>query len=143
MLMRELAIVKIGLRTQFVFPDVRPPHSDVEPRHWLSYPITTHQTGAWDRSARLPNSLRFKVRTDPKEPTKLCGIIFHVPCQPPPMFKQREAGAIARTWQTVHGLLDELTKSAQMRHYPSISNAERRAALKPQLDTVALTRTSE
>ena len=46
-LMKQLAIVKIGLRTQFKFPDERPPHSQPLERHWLSYPITNHTTNAW------------------------------------------------------------------------------------------------
>ncbi|MDR2111622.1 MAG: hypothetical protein LBQ62_00720, partial [Candidatus Accumulibacter sp.] len=82
--MVELARLKIGLRTQFIFPDERPPHHDVLPRHWLSYPITKHSTQAFPRDARLPNSLRFKVR--PAENGHLVGVIFHVPCLPPPVF---------------------------------------------------------
>jgi CRISPR-associated protein Cmr1 len=69
--MRNLAIIKIGLRTQLVFPGTKPPHTTVQPRHWLSYPITTHTARAWARGARLPNSLRFKVRRDADNPTKL------------------------------------------------------------------------
>lgn len=141
-LMRELAIVKIGLRTQFVFPNAPPTHRSVEPRHWLSYPITTHTTRAWDRGARLPNSLRFKVRLDLNDPKNLVGIIFHVPCRPPSEFKP-DAGAIARTWQAVHALLDELTRPAQSRAYASISNTDRRQKLKPVLNDVKLERIPE
>ena len=138
-LMRELAIIKIGLRTQFVFPDTKPPHQNVEPRHWLSYPITTHTTRAWERGARLPNSLRFKVRPDPNDPKQFVGVIFHVPCRPPPEFTP-DFKAIGPTWQAVHALLDDLTRSAQSRTYSSISNTDRRAKLKPYLDAVTLTR---
>ncbi len=141
-LMRELAIIKIGLRTQFVFPNARPPHQNVEPRHWLSYPITKHPTYAWDRGARLPNSLRFKVRPDAKDARKLVGVVVHVPCQPPAAFRSNSA-AIAQTWQTVHALLDELTRQPPSRTYPSISDAGRRAQLKPQLDNVFLRRIPE
>ncbi len=44
-LMRKLAIVKIGLRTQFKFPNVSLPHAQPLDRHWLSYPITSHNQG--------------------------------------------------------------------------------------------------
>ena len=102
-LMKTLAILKIGLRTQFVFPNVRPPHTNVEPRHWLSYPITTHTTRAWDRSARLPNQLRFKVRK--AENGKLVGIIFHMPHLPPAAFNPNRP-AIENVWRKVHQFLD-------------------------------------
>ena len=100
--MRRLAEIKIGLRTQFVFPDVRPPHPQPLARHWLSYPITNHTTSAWDRNARLPNSLRFKVRADLDG--QLRGVIFHVPCLPPPQFKP-DLKAIVAVWQQVHTFL--------------------------------------
>ena len=102
--MRKLAEIKIGLRTQFVFPDIRPPHPQPLDRHWLSYPITKHSTTAWDRNARLPNSLRFKVRAEADG--TLRGVIFHVPCLPPPQFKP-DRRAIADVWQHVHAFLDQ------------------------------------
>ncbi len=141
-LMRELAIVKIGLRTQFVFPAAQPPHPNVEPRHWLSYPITTHTTRAWKREARLPNSLRFKVRPDAAEQRKLRGTIFHAPCSPPQEFAPN-LPAIDRVWAQVHALMDELTKPAGSRTYAMIADNQRRARLKPQLDTLSLMRISE
>ena len=141
-LMRELAVIKIGLRTQFVFPNARPPHRNIEPRHWLSYPITKHSTDAWGHGARLPNSLRFKVRRDRGDPAKLVGVIAHVPCQPPASFAGNRS-ALARTWQTVHALLDELTQQPPRRTYASISDASRRAQLEPQLDNVSLNRIPE
>lgn len=101
--MRRLAEIKIGLRTQFIFPDVKPPHPQPLARHWLAYPITKHATLAWDRNARLPNSLRFKVRADADG--KLRGVIFHVPCLPPPQFKPNLA-AIQTVWRQVHAHLD-------------------------------------
>ena len=103
-LMRDLAIIKIGLRTQFVFPNGRPPHKGIEPRHWLAYPITTHTTQAWSRNARLPNSLRFKIRRT--DEGKLVGVIFHVPCKPPTTFNP-EPSAIEDVWRKVHTFLDE------------------------------------
>jgi CRISPR-associated protein Cmr1 len=140
-LMRDLAIVKIGLRTQFVFPNVRPPHATVEPRHWLSYPITTHTTQAWNRGARLPNSLRFKVRPNRSDPQKLRGVIFHVPHLPPSEFSPNRT-AIERTWRAVHALLDEMSQPSG-RSYAMIADGARRNALKPELDTVSLQRIPE
>lgn len=103
-LMRRLAEIKIGLRTQFVFPHAKPPHQQVQPRHWLSYPITTHRTKAWPGGARLPNSLRFKVRADGD---RLRGVIFHVPCKPPAQFgPDQHLRQIEYVWQQVHGYLD-------------------------------------
>jgi CRISPR-associated protein Cmr1 len=138
-LMRNLAIIKIGLRTQFVFPSVTPPHPGIEPRHWLSYPITTHTTKAWDRGARLPNQLRFKVRQT--ETGKLIGIIFHMPHLPPSVF-QPNKGAIEKVWENVHALLNELSKSSG-RTYGMIADQTRRGKLKPELDKVLLKRIPE
>ena len=81
-LMRELAVVKIGLRTQFNFTSGKNAHRPEE-RHWLSYPITNHSVQAWGNNARLPNSLRFKARKTPEG--KSVGVIFHMPCLPPPI----------------------------------------------------------
>lgn len=140
-LMKTLAFIKIGLRTQFVFPDVKPPHPRPLPRHWLSYPITRHTTKAFDRNARLPNQLRFKVR--PMDDGKLVGVIFHVPYLPPRDFHPNPP-VIVQTWQSVHALLDELAKPADARGYSSITDAARRSQLRPQLEAIeALNRAPE
>jgi len=140
-LMRTLATIKIGLRTQFVFPSVKPPHPSPLPRHWLSYPITRHTTTAFDRNARLPNSLRFKVR---RQGDKLVGVIFHMPCLPPAAFNPNpHRSVIEATWKTVHDLLDELTRPVTARGYGMIADETRRTALKPGLDTVTLKRIPE
>jgi CRISPR-associated protein Cmr1 len=103
-LMRHLAEIKIGLRTQFKFPNnVKPPHHNPLDRHWLSYPITRHGVRGWG-NARLPNSLRFKVRRDDKG--NLYGVIVHVPCAPPPDFRPNLA-AIQQVWLQVHRFLDD------------------------------------
>ena len=53
--MRRLAEIKIKLRTQFRFADRNP---NPQQRHWLSYPVTHHAVGQWDKDhLRLPNSL--------------------------------------------------------------------------------------
>ena len=103
--MRRLAEVKIGLRTQFKFNSGK--NAAVpEERHWLSYPVTNHNVSAWKGKGgdfRLPNSLRFKVRAEPDG--KLYGVIFHVPCLPPAEFRPERA-AIVGVWQKVHQHLD-------------------------------------
>ena len=139
-LMRDLAIVKIGLRTMFVLPNQAPPHQAPLDRHWLSYPITRHGTRRWARNLRLPNSLRFKIRPDAKETGALRGVIFHVPCRPPAVFGP-DAAAIKRVWKRVHEMLDELASTpASGRTYRMIADTGRRGKLKPQLDTVTLER---
>ncbi len=139
-LMRELAIIKIGLRTQFLFTTGKnAPHP--EERHWLSHPVTGHNVGRW-KQARLPNSLRFKMRPDATDPESFFGVIFHVPCRPPDEFRP-DPKAIERTWEAVHALLDELTRPVHARAYRSIADASRRAKLKPQLDSLVLNRFPE
>jgi len=102
-LMRQLAEIKIGLRTQFKFHSGRNVERP-EPRHWLSYPVTNHNVRQWGQG-RLPNSLRFKVRAT--ENGKLRGAIFHIPCLPPRQFRpEPDRDAIERVWQQVHAHLD-------------------------------------
>jgi CRISPR-associated protein Cmr1 len=103
--MRRLAEIKIGLRTQFKFHSGKDA-SAPEERHWLSYPVTNHSVRAWGNNARLPNSLRFKVRSE--SDGKLRGVIFHVPCLPPAEFRP-DRQAIVRVWQQVHQYLDTTT----------------------------------
>ena len=105
-LMQELARTKIALRTQRAFEFTTGKDAPApEARHWLSYPVTNHSVRSWGGNARLPNSLRFKVRPAPGNPQQLVGVIFHVPCLPPPAF-QPDTRAIERVWQTVHAFLD-------------------------------------
>jgi CRISPR-associated protein Cmr1 len=101
-LMRRLAEIKIGLRTQFRFNSGRNA-AHPEERHWLSYPVTNHSVRPWGNNARLPNSLRFKVRPDPDG--KLRGLIFHCPCSPPAQFHP-DRRVIEAVWQRVHAFLD-------------------------------------
>ncbi|HEY7302189.1 MAG TPA: hypothetical protein VH684_30215 [Xanthobacteraceae bacterium] len=103
--MKRLAEIKIGLRTQFKFPAESPPHRHPLDRHWLSYPITKHGTKSWGNNARLPNSLRFKLRFDRRDPAKLHAAIFHVPCLPPPEFIPKREQIIS-VWNRVHEFLD-------------------------------------
>jgi len=110
-LMKQLALIKIGLRTQFIFTTGKnAPRT--ESRHWLSYPVTNHSVSDWGNNARLPNSLRFKVR--PTADGNLVGVIFHMPCLPPPAFKpQREA--INAVWEQVHAFLDKQSSLTRTR----------------------------
>jgi len=101
-LMQELAHIKIGLRTQFKFT-TGTNALRTEDRHWISYPVTKHSVHAWGNNLRLPNSLRFKIRTT--ENNQLVGIIFHVPCKPPLEFRPN-IGQITTVWQQVHAFLD-------------------------------------
>lgn len=102
-IMRQLAVLKIGMRTT-LFPfnsgngAARP-----EPRHWLGYPVTKHSVRSWG-NARLPNSLRFKVRADTAG--NLRGVIFHVPCLPPQVPFHPDRRAIETVWKQVHTYLD-------------------------------------
>lgn len=103
--MHRLAEIKIRLRTLFPFRQSEPPpHPRPLDRHWLSYPITKHGVSSWNRNLRLPNSLRFKVRPDPDG--RLRGLIFHVPCAPPPDFRP-DPEALHRVWSRVHRFLDQ------------------------------------
>lgn len=104
--MRRLAEIKIGLRTQFTFSSGKNAPAP-EARHWLSYPVTNHSVQPWGNNARLPNSLRFKVRPTPDG--RLIGVIFHVPCLPPTSFRPDRA-AITRVWEQVHRHLDEVAR---------------------------------
>lgn len=106
-LMRQLAEIKIDLRTQFSFKTGKNAPFP-EPRHWLSYPVTNHNVQSWKERGRgdlrLPNSLRFKVRRDDKG--QLYGVIVHVPCAPPAAFRP-DIAAIEQVWSRVHRFLDD------------------------------------
>lgn len=106
-LMRHLAEIKIGLRTQFKFKTGRNSPTP-ESRHWLSYPVTNHKVQGWRERGRgdlrLPNSLRFKVRQEAAG--KLYGAIFHIPCSPPAAFEPNRQ-AIETVWSKVHAFLDD------------------------------------
>lgn len=109
-LMKRLAEIKIGLRTQFAFPN-RQPDGEVHERHWLSYPVTKHSVRAWDKEKlRLPNTLRFKLRATANG--QLVGVIFHVPHLPPKNFRpnRQDIQDIESVWTHVHRFLD---RSAQ------------------------------
>jgi len=103
-LMKTLAQIKIALRTHgtFKFPHAQP-DGQVHDRHWLSYPVTRHAVSSWGNNARLPNTLRFKVR--PTADGQLVGVIFHMPHKPPADFRSSPQ-TLERVWRQVHSLLD-------------------------------------
>jgi len=103
-LMRDLAVLKIKVRTMFKFTEERPDNRPQQ-RHWLSYPVTNHDVSAWGKQLRLPNSLRFKVRPAPGNPARMVGVIFHMPCKPPAAFNP-DIATITRVWEQVHKALD-------------------------------------
>lgn len=117
--MRRLAEIKIALRTQKAFEyslnamdGDRPTkngidHGRPQSRHWLGYPVTNHSVKAWGNNARLPNTLRFKVRAETDG--KLRGVVFHAPCLPPAEFRP-DRTAIVRVWQQVHQHLDQVAR---------------------------------
>jgi CRISPR-associated protein Cmr1 len=105
-LMKRLAEIKIGLRTRFRFNTGRNAPQP-EHRHWLSYPVTNHSVAPWGNNARLPNTLRFKVR--PTQDGKLIGVIFHVPHCPPAQFRP-DLATLKQVWTAVHGYLDQATQ---------------------------------
>ncbi len=120
--MKQLAIIKIGLRTQKPYFELTLAaladdkatknginHGRPQARHWLSYPVTNHSVASWGGNARLPNSLRFKVRAAPNDPKKLVGVIFHVPCLPPAGFNP-DPHVIEGIWRQVHDFLDARTQ---------------------------------
>ncbi len=124
-LMKELAIIKIGLRTQFLYnliaangdkPIIKKDeqvginHGQPQDRHWLSFPVTNHPVSRWGGNARLPNSLRFKLRPAPSAPKKLVGVVFHVPCKPPAAFSP-DLPTLEAVWTCVHAFLDAPAQS--------------------------------
>ena len=102
-LMKTLAQIKIALRTQFSFNSGKNA-SAPEDRHWLSYPVTNHSVASWGNNARLPNTLRFKVR--PTVNGQLVGVVFHMPHKPPGDFGSAQQ-TLERIWRQVHSHLDQ------------------------------------
>lgn len=133
--MRELAVIKVGFRTQFVFTTGQ--SNTPEERHWLAYPVTRHSVTSWVKDARMPNTLRFTVR--PVKKDKLQGVIFHVPCKPPENFHP-DISVLEKVWETTYRLLDEMTKKPEKRSYGMIVDPARRGELKSHLDEITIHR---
>ena len=143
-LMRDLAIIRIAVRTQFAFRTPAP-HTQPEARHWLSYPVTKHTCEPWGTQLRLPNSLRFKVRPASVGNNQLVGVIYHMPCLPVENFRPEPSRKqIQETWRQVHWLLDELTKPAGERDFHQrIKESKWLEKVRPQLNGIALQRIGE
>lgn len=110
--MEQLAQIKIGLRTSFGFESGKGAQAP-ERRHWLAYPVTNHAVQGWG-DARLPNTLRFKLR--PTADGQVEGIVFHMPALPPPAFApDRHRSDIERLWTDVHAHLDRRLRPADGR----------------------------
>ncbi len=137
--LRDLARIKLGFRTQLQLSGTIP--RDVPDRCWLGYPIPKRPVKGWDKSARLPNSLRFKVRPAPDDPQKLVGVIFHVPCKPPEKFEPN-VPSLVDTWKTVHQFLNELLKLPKQRTFAWLADNQRNQ-LKDLVKSVTLKRIQE
>lgn len=79
----------------------------VPDRLMLAYPDTKATMPGWDRNARVPHSLRFKVRA---EQGKYIAVIFHMPCRPSnelwqKLAPQKQQGFIG-CFQAAHACLD-------------------------------------
>ncbi|MDF1589033.1 MAG: hypothetical protein P1P93_07755 [Gammaproteobacteria bacterium] len=79
----------------------------VPDRLMLAYPDTKSSMPGWDKNARVPHSLRFKVRSEGKN---FIAVIFHVPCRPSDelwkkLTAQKQQGFIG-CFSTAHAFLD-------------------------------------
>ena len=106
--MERLAALKIGFRTQFKL-DSGAPHSRVEDRHILAYPVTNHGLAGLP-NARLASQMRFKVAKN--KDGQYFGLITHLPCAMPQAFfkpgniRPPEIKHQIEVWQQVHDFLN-------------------------------------
>jgi CRISPR-associated protein Cmr1 len=106
--LEKLAALKIGFRTQFKL-NSGSPHSQVEDRHVLAYPVTNHSLAGLS-NARLASQMRFKVAKN--KDGQFFGLITHLPCAMPQAFFDRSAvrppsiGHQIEVWQQVHEFLN-------------------------------------
>lgn len=106
--MERLAALKIGFRTQFKF-NTGKPHSRVEDRHVLAYPVTNHELSGLN-NARLASQMRFKVVKN--KAGEFFGLITHLPCAMPAAFfsgsvvRPPEISRQIEVWQQVHQFLN-------------------------------------
>lgn len=106
--LERLAALKIGFRTQFKF-NGGAPHSRVEDRHVLAYPVTNHGLAGLP-NARLASQMRFKVAKNKEG--KYFGLITHLPCAMPQAFfkpanvRPPEIKHQIEVWQQVHDFLN-------------------------------------
>lgn len=105
--MSELAKVRYLVRTKFSLAGLPSPHRAPTDRHWLAYPVTGHVVSPWGRNARLPNTLRFKVR---RSGDSFTGVVFHMPAKPVDQPFRPDPAALVRVWSVVHATLDEFAR---------------------------------
>jgi CRISPR-associated protein Cmr1 len=108
LVMEQLAALKIGFRTQFKL-NSGTPHSRVEDRHVLAYPVTNHGLAGLP-NARLASQMRFKVAK--AKDGKYFGLITHLPSAMPRAFFERstvrppEIKDQIAVWHQVHEFLN-------------------------------------
>lgn len=102
--MARLAILRYQVRREFRLDGIASPHASPAERHWLSYPMTHHPVRSWVKTARLPNSLRFKVR---RTGDAFVGLIFHMPVLPLEAIFHPKRDVLLKVWSTVHQKLDD------------------------------------
>ena len=108
LVMEQLAALKIGFRTQFKL-NSGAPHSQVEDRHILAYPVTNHGLAGLP-NARLASQMRFKVAKS--KDGAYFGLITHLPSAMPRAFFERssvrppEIKDQIAVWQQVHAFLN-------------------------------------
>lgn len=111
--LERLAALKIGFRTQFKL-NSGAPHSHVEDRHILAYPVTNHGLKKRDPNkadnARLASQMRFKVCKN--RAGQYFGLVTHLPCAMPKSFfdnfdvKIPNVQAQIDVWQQAHQFLN-------------------------------------
>lgn len=107
--MERLAALKIGFRTQFSLKDIPAPHSKVEDRLVLAYPVTHHGISGL-KDARLASQMRFKVAKN--KAGEFFGLITHLPCVMPAAFfsgsniRPPDISRQIEVWQQVHQFLN-------------------------------------
>lgn len=106
--LERLAALKIGFRTQFKLSSGAP-HSRVEDRHVLAYPVTNHGLVNLP-NARLASQMRFKVAKN--KDGQFFGLITHLPCTMPRAFFDRSQvtqlplNDQIGVWSEVHAFLN-------------------------------------
>jgi CRISPR-associated protein Cmr1 len=110
--MKELAILKIGLRTSPPFKfnsGGKSGHPEPLPRHVLAYPAGgNHAVNAqgWGKDGRMANQLRLRVHRDG---AGYRSVIVHVPCGVPAFMREavRRLPDERGVWETVHRYFDQ------------------------------------
>ena len=106
--LERLAALKIDFRTRFKL-NSGGPHSQVEDRHVLAYPVTNHGLAGLP-NARLASQMRFKVAKN--KDGQFLGLITHLPCAMPQAFfkpgnvRPPEIKHQIEVWQQVHDFLN-------------------------------------